>query len=95
MAIRCGQNDESGDDRGICIIDVGTGNVTRLDLDPAEVLSKTLGTTLELYALRDFLLSPAGDRLVFALHATSREVLLMADPLEAALDGQSSSGQRR
>ena len=87
----CEQNEE----RGICIVDLGTGNVTTVDLDPDEVLSKTMGTMLEFYAMRDFRLSPAGDRIVFTIHATNRQVMTMADPLAAALEGQPSPGQRR
>ncbi len=82
-------------DRGICIVDVGTGNVTKVDFDPVEVLSRTMGTTLKLYATRNYLLSPAGDRIVFTLHGTSEQVMIMADPLDAALEGQSSSSSQR
>ena len=37
----------------------------------------------------------AGDRMVFNIHATDSRVMIMADPLAAALEGQPSSGQRR
>ncbi|MCH7823349.1 MAG: PD40 domain-containing protein [Acidobacteria bacterium] len=96
LAIDCGQNYESSDDqKGICIVDVGTGNETKVELDPGEVLSKTMGTMLEVYAMRAFLLSPAGDRILFTIQATSAQVMIIADPLAAALEGQQSSSQRR
>ncbi len=79
----------------MCILDLGTGNVTKVALDPVEVLSKTMGTTLEFGSMGPFRMSPAGDRIVFTMQAWRYQVMIMADPLAAALDGQSSSGQRR
>ena len=97
----CGQNEE----RGICIVDLVAGNVTNIDLNPGEVFSKTMGPIVEAQhpvdqgpavTWRDFLWSPAGDRLLFIIHAQKSQVMIMADPLAAAaLDGQPSSGQRR
>jgi Tol biopolymer transport system component len=91
LALGC-QDEEPG---GICIVDVGTGNVTKVEVDPAEVVSKTMGSMVENTSIRDTVWSPTGDRILFTIHVNKIQRLIVADPLAAALEGQQSSSQRR
>ena len=81
--------------RGICIVDLDTGKVTKNDLDYAEVFSKTVAPVEEVYTIRNTLWSPADNRLLFAIHATEQRVMIMADPLAVALEKQPSSSHPR
>ncbi len=99
MPVNCRENYESyessEDQKGVCILDVGTGNETTVELDPDEVFSRTMGKMMEFYVMRYFLVSPTHDRIVFTIHAGRSQTMVMADPLAATLEGQPSSSPRR